>query len=74
MWNRKYKRYHFKSICDKLKVAFKPRHKFMAELGRYAKNEDSEREWRCVGMEDVERKDDNDGWTKIVQKDSYKQI
>ena len=38
------------------------------------KNEDSEREWRCVGMEDVERKDDNDGWTKIVQKDSYKQI
>jgi hypothetical protein len=36
MWNKKYKGYCFKSICDKLKVAFKPRHKFSAELGGYA--------------------------------------
>ncbi len=36
MWNKKYKGYRFKSICDKLKVAFKPRHKFSAELGGYA--------------------------------------
>ncbi len=36
MWNKKYKGYHFKSICDKLKVAFKPRHKFSVELGGYA--------------------------------------
>ncbi len=31
-WNKKSKGYHFKSICDKLKVAFKPRHNFSAEL------------------------------------------
>jgi hypothetical protein len=36
MWNKKYKVYHFKSICDKLKVAFKPCHKLSAELGGYA--------------------------------------
>ncbi len=36
MWNKKYKGYHFKLICDELEVAFKPRHKFSAELGRYA--------------------------------------
>ncbi len=42
MWNKKYKGYHFKSICDKLEVAFKPRHKFTVELGGYADKEDSE--------------------------------
>jgi hypothetical protein len=42
MWNKKYKGYHVKSICNKLKVAFKPRHKFTAELGGYADKEDSE--------------------------------
>jgi hypothetical protein len=36
MWNKTYKGYRFKSICDKLKVTFKPCHKFYAELGRYA--------------------------------------
>ncbi len=36
MWNKKYKGYHFKSICDELEVAFKPRHKFSKELGEYA--------------------------------------
>jgi hypothetical protein len=36
MWNKKYKGYCFKSICDELKVAFKPRHKFAAKLGGYA--------------------------------------
>ncbi len=36
MWNRKYKGYRFKLICDELKVAFKPCHKFSAELGGYA--------------------------------------
>ncbi len=34
MWNKKYKGYRFKLICDKLKVAFKPCHKFSAKLGR----------------------------------------
>ncbi len=28
MWNKKYKGYRFKSICDKLEVAFKPCHKY----------------------------------------------
>jgi hypothetical protein len=33
--NKTYKGYRSKSICDKLKVAFKPCHKFAARLGRY---------------------------------------
>jgi hypothetical protein len=36
MWSKKYKGYRFKLICDKLKVAFKPRNKFSAKLGWYA--------------------------------------
>ncbi len=39
MWNKKYKGYQFKSICNKLEVAFKPRHKFTADLGRYAEQD-----------------------------------
>jgi hypothetical protein len=35
MWNKKYKGYHFKSICDELEVAFKPCLKFAAKLGGY---------------------------------------
>jgi hypothetical protein len=42
MWNKIYKGYHFKSICDRLKVAFKPHHKFTVELGGYADKEDLE--------------------------------
>jgi hypothetical protein len=37
MWNKKYNGYCFKSICDELEVAFKPHHKFSADLGGYAK-------------------------------------
>ncbi len=40
-WNKKYKVYHFKSICNEIKVAFKPCHKFLAELGGYVEKEDS---------------------------------
>jgi len=36
MWNKKYKGYCFKTICDELEVDFKPRIKFSAELGGYA--------------------------------------
>ena len=43
MWNKKYKGYRFKSICNKLDVAFKPCHLFTAEMGGYANMEDSER-------------------------------
>ncbi len=39
MWNKKYKGYWFKSICDKLEVAFKPHHKFAANLGGYAERD-----------------------------------
>ncbi len=40
MWNKKYKGYRFKSICDELEVDFKPRIKFTADLGGYAEKED----------------------------------
>jgi hypothetical protein len=43
MWNKKYKGYRFKSICDELEIVFKPCHKFTAELGGYATKEDSGR-------------------------------
>ncbi len=36
MWNKKYKGYRFKSICNKLEVAFKPCHKFSTKLDGYA--------------------------------------
>ncbi len=39
MWSKKYKGYRFKSICDELEVAFKPRHKFAADLGGYAERD-----------------------------------
>ncbi len=41
MWNKKYKGYRFKSICDELKVDFKPRINFLADLGGYAEKKDS---------------------------------
>jgi hypothetical protein len=40
MWNKKYKGYRFKLICDELEVDFKPCIKFTADLGRYAEKED----------------------------------
>ncbi len=36
MWNKNYMGYRFKSICNKLEVAFKPHHKFSAKLRGYA--------------------------------------
>ncbi len=41
MWNKKYKGYRFKLICNELKVAFKPCITFTADLGGYAAKEDS---------------------------------
>jgi hypothetical protein len=38
-WNKKYKGYRFKLICDELKVDFKPRIKFTANLGGYAEKD-----------------------------------
>jgi hypothetical protein len=39
MWNKKYKGYQFKSICDELEVVFKPCHKLAADLGGYAERD-----------------------------------
>jgi hypothetical protein len=39
MWNKKYKGYRFKLICNELKVDFKPRIKFTADLGGYAEKD-----------------------------------
>ena len=45
MWNKKYKGYRFKSICDELEVNFKPRHKFSSKMGGYKDpNSDEESE------------------------------
>jgi hypothetical protein len=41
-WNKKYKGYRFKSISNKLEVAFKPCHKFTVELDGCADKEDLE--------------------------------
>ncbi len=41
MWNKKYKGYRFKSICNELEVEFKPCIKFTADLGGYAEKKDS---------------------------------
>ncbi len=41
MWNKKYKGYRFKSICNELEVEFKPRIKFTADLGGYGEKDGS---------------------------------
>jgi len=41
MWNKKFKGYRFKSICDELEVDFKPRINFLADLGGYAEKDNS---------------------------------
>ena len=42
MWNKKYKGYRFKSICDELEVDFKPCIKFAVDLCGYGEKEDSD--------------------------------
>jgi hypothetical protein len=41
MWNKKYKGYHFKSICNELEVDFKPRIKVSMDLGGYVEKNNS---------------------------------
>jgi hypothetical protein len=50
LWNKKYKGYRFKSICNELEVDFKPCIKFTADLGDYAEKDNSGSESRCVRM------------------------
>ncbi len=47
-------------------MAFKPRHKFLTELGRYeSKGNESGDDWRCAGTpEDGEK--DNDNWITVT--------
>ena len=40
-WNKKYKGYRPRTVCDKLEIDFKPQSKFTAKLGGYT-SEDSE--------------------------------
>ncbi len=62
MWNKKYKGYRFKSIYDKLEVAFKPCHKFAEDLGGYAEwdSDGSGSNLRCAGMPNMRENDESD--------------
>ncbi len=73
MWNKKYKGYRFKSICDKLEVTFKPCHKFAADLGGYAERDSnsSGSNLRCVGLPNVRENDESD-WIQVKHKNSPK--
>ena len=44
MWNKKYKGYRFKLICDELEVDFKPRIIFSADLDGYAEKDNGDSE------------------------------
>ncbi len=73
MWNKKYKGYQFKSICDKLEVAFKPHHKFTADLGGYAKRDSyglGSNRW-CAGTPNA-RENDKSEWIQVKYKNSPK--
>ncbi len=73
MWNKKYKGYRFKSICDKLEVAFKPCHKFAADLGGYAERDSdgSGSDRRCTKMPSMRENDESD-WIQVKYKNSPK--
>jgi hypothetical protein len=73
MWNKKYKGYQFKSICDKLEVAFKPHHKFAADLSGYAERDSngSESDWRCAGRPNMRENNESD-WILVKHKNSPK--
>ncbi len=73
MWNKKYKGYQFKSICNKLEVAIKPYHKFTADLGGYAKRDSngSGSNWRGAGMPNT-RENDESEWIQVKYKNSSK--
>jgi len=49
MWNKKYKGYRFKSICNELEVDFKPCIKFLADLGcKIARRQHIKQTLRCL--------------------------
>jgi hypothetical protein len=73
MWDKKCKGYQFKSICNKLEVAFKPRHKFTADLGGYAEwdSDGLGSDWWCAGMPNA-RENDNNEWIQVKYKNNLK--
>ncbi len=73
MWNKKYKGYRLKLICNKLKVAFKPRHKFAAKLGGYAsKGNKSGDDRLCAGM--PEDGENHDKWITVTGNSKTKNL
>ncbi len=73
MWNKKYKGCRFKSICNELKVDFKPRIKFTADLSGYAEKEDSWSKWRCTGTS-KEGKNKDDKWVTVTGSGKTKKL
>ncbi len=74
MWNKKYKGYRFKSICNELEVAFKPCHKFLMKLGGYtSKGDKSGDNWRCTGTPE-DREKDNDNWITVTGNNKTKNL
>jgi hypothetical protein len=41
-WNPKRKCYRQRWVCDEMEIAFKPRHKFSADMGGYPNDSDNE--------------------------------
>ena len=58
-WNKKYKGFRPKWICDEMELTYKGRLKFPAEMGGY--RSDSEDEWRCGGPEEEQ-------WIRVTWK------
>jgi hypothetical protein len=48
-WKKKYKGYHFKSICNEIELAFKPHNNFLAEFGGYAEAINGAQGQRMIG-------------------------
>ncbi len=70
---KKNKEYQFKSICDKLEVAFKPCHKFTADLGGYAEQDSNGlgSNWWCAGTANA-RENVKSEWIQVKYKNSPK--
>jgi hypothetical protein len=61
-WNKNYKGWRPRLICDKLEVAFKPRLKSSVELGGWLESN----KWRCWGSSTEEVQKD-DGWIVVTK-------
>ena len=41
-WNKKFKGYRAKWICDEMEITYTPRHKFTADMGGYPSESEGE--------------------------------